>query len=121
MQRTDAVSFAYYDRSLELRHRMESHQLTNDDNGPTILVVEDVEETRDGIENLLRADGYRVDPARTEGDAVARSQRQRPDLILVSLGGRPEAEVVAAACRVRQHAGLSENVPVVIFCVGTIA
>jgi CheY-like chemotaxis protein len=33
--------------------------------GSLILVVEDVEETRDGIEKLLKADGYRVDPAET--------------------------------------------------------
>ena len=30
------------------------------DTPPTILVVEDVHETRDGIEKLLMADGYRV-------------------------------------------------------------
>ena len=46
------------------------------------------EETRDGIEKLFTADGYRVDPARND-DAVDRARRQRPDLILVSLGGRP--------------------------------
>jgi CheY-like chemotaxis protein len=27
---------------------------------PMILVVEDVQETRDGFEKLLKADGYRV-------------------------------------------------------------
>jgi len=31
---------------------------------PLILVMEDVHETRDGIEKLLTADGYRVAPAR---------------------------------------------------------
>jgi CheY-like chemotaxis protein len=43
--------------------------------GPLILVVEDVEETRDGIEKLLAADGYRVDPARQEEDAVTTAMR----------------------------------------------
>ena len=43
--------------------------------GPLILVVEDVEESRDGIEKLLAADGYRVDPARQEEDAVAKTMR----------------------------------------------
>jgi CheY-like chemotaxis protein len=43
--------------------------------GMLILVVEDVEETRDGIEKLLEADGYRVDPAREEEDAIARATR----------------------------------------------
>ncbi|MGH8832518.1 MAG: hypothetical protein ACREXV_15740, partial [Polaromonas sp.] len=54
--------------------------------GALILVVQDVEETRDGIEALLLADGYRVDTARDEKDAVMRAQRRYPDLILVNLG-----------------------------------
>jgi response regulator RpfG family c-di-GMP phosphodiesterase len=36
-----------------------------------ILVVEDVQETRDAIEALLSRDGYRVEPARDETDAIA--------------------------------------------------
>ncbi len=54
--------------------------------GPRILVVQDVEETRDGIAKLLKTDGYRVDAAREEDDAVVRAQRERPHLILVNLG-----------------------------------
>src|ERR1043165_3310802 len=56
---------------------------------PVILVVEDVHETRDGIEKLLKVDGYRVMLARDELDAIESAQRQRPDLILVSLAGLP--------------------------------
>ncbi len=37
---------------------------------PLILIVEDVHETRDGIEKLLTADGYRVALARDEVDAI---------------------------------------------------
>ena len=84
-----------------------------------ILVANDVEETRDGIEKLLTADGYRVDPARNEDDAVDRACRQCPDLILVSLGGRP-VDVVASAARIRQRAGLNSKVPVVVFCIPTV-
>jgi DNA-binding response OmpR family regulator len=84
-----------------------------------ILVANDVEETRDGIEKLLTADGYRVDPARNEDDAVDRAMRQRPDLILVSLGGRP-VDVIDSATRIRQRAGASSNVPVVVFCIPTV-
>jgi DNA-binding response OmpR family regulator len=82
--------------------------------GTLILVVEDVEETRDGIEKLLKADGYRVDAARHEEDAVARATRTSPDLILVSPGGTP-AHVTATACRVRDRAALGDKVPIVIF------
>ena len=87
---------------------------------PLILVVEDVEETREGIEKLLKADGYRVDPARDEADAVARARRARPDLILVSLGG-PPAEVIATCSRIRERAGLGESVPAVIFDIEAVA
>jgi len=92
----------------------------NDNVGALILVLEDIEETRDGIEKLLNADGYRVDPARNEQEAVMKGRRQRPDLILVSMGGS-DSDVMAVASRVRERAELGQNVPVVIFCVETIA
>jgi len=87
--------------------------------GPIILVVEDVEETRDGIERLLKVSGYQVDPARDEQDAVVQAHRNHPNLILVSLAG-PPADVISAASRIRERAELSEEVPVVIFCIEPI-
>lgn len=86
---------------------------------PLVLAVHDDEETRDGIEALLSSDGYRVEPARSEDDAVARASRCCPDLILVSLGA-PPAEVVAAAVRIRRRAELDASVPLVVFSVPTI-
>ncbi|HMF57861.1 MAG TPA: hypothetical protein VK619_16075 [Pyrinomonadaceae bacterium] len=85
----------------------------------TILVVEDIEETRDGIEKLLKVDGYRVEAARDERDAVGCAQRKRPNLILISPGGSPR-DVIATACHIRERAELGENVPVVVFCVGEV-
>ena len=79
-----------------------------------VLVANDVEETRDGIELLLASDGYRVDPARNETEAIDKASRQRPDLILVSLAGHP-VEVMASAARIRQRAAVGDDVPVVIF------
>ena len=84
-----------------------------------ILVVEDVAETRDGIEKLLKADGYRVAVARDERDAIESASRKRPDLILVSLAGLP-SEVIATARRIREHADVGNQVPVVIFCIESI-
>jgi CheY-like chemotaxis protein len=86
---------------------------------PIILVVEDVHETRDGIEKLLIADGYGVSVARDERDAIQSARGQRPDLILVSLGGLP-SEVVATARHIRQRADVGENVPIVVFCIAGI-
>lgn len=94
--------------------------MNRDAPGPIVLVVADVEETRDGIEALLSGDGYRVYPARDENDAVSRASREPPDLVLVSLGG-PPVEVVPTALRIRQRAQLSEEIPIVIFCIETVA
>ena len=88
---------------------------TENDRRSMILVLEDVEEIRDGMEKLLTASGYRVIPARSEADAIGQAEREHPNLILVSLGG-VESLVIATAQRVRAGAGLSEDVPIVIFC-----
>jgi DNA-binding response OmpR family regulator len=83
---------------------------------PIILVVEDVHETRDGIEKLLKADGYHVALARDERDAIESAQRVRPNLILVGLAGSPH-EVVLSAVSIRERADVEESVPVVVFCI----
>ena len=90
--------------------------IKGDSTNPLILVVEDVQETLDGIEKLLKGDGYRVSLARDEEDAVESAQRQPPSLILVSLGGLPR-EVIVSARRIRERAQMKEDVPVVIFCI----
>ena len=87
---------------------------------PIILVVEDVQETREGIERLLMVDGYRVALARDEHDGIESARQQRPDLILVSLAGLPR-EVILSARRIRERAALGEDVPVVVFCINDIA
>jgi CheY-like chemotaxis protein len=84
----------------------------------TILVVEDVEETRDGIVKLLSVDGYCVEAARDERGAIELARRGA-DLIQVSLGG-PLREMIETGRRIRLRAELSEHVPVVIFCSGEI-
>ena len=90
------------------------------DMNPIILVVEDVRETREGIEKLLLVDGYRVASARDEQDGIESARLQRPDLILVSLAGIPR-EVILSARRIRESAAIEEDVPVVVFCVDEIA
>lgn len=92
----------------------------NNDTNLIILVVEDVQETREGIERLLMVDGYRVTLARDEQDGIESARRQRPDLILVSLAGLPR-EVIVSARRIRESAAIGEDVPVVVFWVDEIA
>ena len=79
-----------------------------------------VEEIRDGIEQLLTADGYRVDPARGEEDAVIRATRAPPHILLVSLG-QPATEMIATARRIRDRAQLSHHIPVVLFCIDAVS
>ena len=86
---------------------------------PIILVVEDIDETRDGIEKLLLSDGYIVTLGRDEKDAIESARRQLPNLILVSLAGLPH-EVVRAARHIRELAAIGESVPVVVFCIAEI-
>jgi CheY-like chemotaxis protein len=90
------------------------------DTDPIILVVEDVHETREGIERLLLVDGYRVVLAKDEDDGIESARRQRPHLILVSLAGLPN-EVIVSARRIRENAAIGEDVPVVVFCIEEIA
>jgi two-component system, OmpR family, KDP operon response regulator KdpE len=84
-----------------------------------ILVLEDIEETAYLIEKMLKGNGYCVTLARTEEDAILRGRSQSPDLILMSLGLAPE-RLLATAHRIRQQAGLSQDVAMVIFCIPTI-
>ena len=87
---------------------------------PIILVVEDDHETRDGIEKLLKVDGYRVVLARDELDGIESAQRQRPDLILLSLAGTP-SEVLICGRRIRESAAAGAGVPIVVFGFDEIA
>ena len=82
---------------------------------PLILVVEDVHETRDGIEKLLKANGYRIALARDEGDAVDSALHERPDLILVCTTGLA-GDVLVKVRLIREGAIVGDQVPVVVFC-----
>jgi DNA-binding response OmpR family regulator len=84
-----------------------------------ILVLEDIEETANLIEKMLKGNGYCVTLARTEEDAIQRARSQSPNLILISLGLGPE-RLLAVAHRIRRQASLSKDVAIVIFCVPTI-
>ena len=93
---------------------------TNAEQNRTILVVEDVHETRDGIEKLLQSDGYRVALARDEKEAMEKVSLSIPDLILVSLAGLTP-EVVLSARRIRRRASEVAQIPIVIFCTEELA
>jgi CheY-like chemotaxis protein len=84
-----------------------------------ILVVEDVQETRNAIRELLWHDGYQVDAAQDEGEAFEQIRRNRPDLILVSLQGAAD-QLIATSKRIRRCHQLGRQPPIVIFSAWTV-
>jgi CheY-like chemotaxis protein len=86
---------------------------------PLILVVEGVEETRDGIQRLLVTSGYQVGAARNEEEAIRVAGFRPPDLILIS-PGLDALQILSTAMRIRERAGLNEEIPVVVFCITSL-
>ena len=80
-----------------------------------ILVVEDVYETRAGIDTLLKANGYRVALASADEEAINSTRPERPDLILVSGSALPN-NVLVKVGRIRNDSAVDDEVPVVVFC-----
>ena len=80
-----------------------------------IFVVEDVYETRAGIDTLLKANGYRVAFASTSEEAINSTRPERPDLILLSGSALPD-NVLVKVGRIRKEAAVGDEVPVVVFC-----
>jgi CheY-like chemotaxis protein len=88
--------------------------------GRTILVIADDEELRESLEEILRSDGYRVCSARREQDGIEAGMHFRPALILISLN-RPVHEMRVVGSRIRSGAGLGQAIPVVMFCIVSLA
>lgn len=76
-----------------------------------ILVVEDTEDNRRIVRDLLSSAGYEVIEAVDGAEGVARAQRERPDLILMDIQ-LPEIDGYEAARRIRAIAGLA-RVPII--------
>jgi CheY-like chemotaxis protein len=85
---------------------------TKNPNSPTILLVEDYQETRTMLRTWLERRGYRLVEAGDGQEAVDLAPLAHPDLILMDLR-LPELNGIAATRRLRQHADL-KNVPVVV-------
>ena len=79
-----------------------------------ILVVEDVHELSDGIERLLKTDGYRVILARDELEGIESAQLKRPDLILVNRTGL-SGQVLPLVRRIRERSAIGNQIPVVFW------
>ena len=76
---------------------------------PTVLVVEDDEETRRVIARELGARGYRVEQAADGGSALESWELHRPDVVLLDLG-LPDIDGLSVINRIRREA----TTPIVI-------
>jgi two-component system KDP operon response regulator KdpE len=77
--------------------------------GPTILVVEDDEETRAALIRELNSRGYRTAEASDGHTALLRWESRRPDLVLLDLG-LPDIDGLDIVRRIRREA----TTPIVI-------
>ena len=81
------------------------------DYGPTVLVVEDYDDTRVLLKSILERKGFRVVEAVNGREAVERAASECPDLILMDLD-LPILDGIEATNRIRQMGALCA-VPIV--------
>jgi CheY-like chemotaxis protein len=78
---------------------------------PTILVVDDFDDTRLLLRTWLQKKGYRVVEAENGNRAVAAAESDRPDLIIMDVE-MPELDGLAATRKIRELTNFRE-VPIV--------
>ena len=75
---------------------------------PTILVIEDYDDTRQLISSMLRKDGYHVIEAEDGVEGLLKASAGYPDLVIMDLA-LPEMDGVETARRIRQTPKLSRT------------
>jgi CheY-like chemotaxis protein len=81
---------------------------------PTILIVDDSEETRLMLRHALEVRDYRVLEASDGHEAVEVARRECPDLILMDLN-MPRMDGLEAARRIRECQELCASAPILAF------
>jgi two-component system KDP operon response regulator KdpE len=79
------------------------------DDGPTVLIVEDDDETRAALARELAARGHRIEEAADGASAMRRWEMRRPDIVLLDLG-LPDIDGLQIVRRIRKEA----TTPIVI-------
>jgi len=70
----------------------------------SVLIIEDDDDSRDGLKTLLELNGYRVEVASNGADGLARALAQKPRIALVDIG-LPEIDGLEVAVRLRREMG----------------
>ncbi len=96
------------DHSVSIRHG---------EGSPTILVVEDFDDTRLMMKMWLTRHGYRVLEAETGEEGVEMAQRERPDLIIMDMM-MPGMNGLDATQRIRQDRDLRQTPIVAVSAYG---
>ncbi len=86
-----------------------------DNEPPTILVVDDVDDSRQMIATWLRHEGYKVKEAMDGRQALETVKSEQPDLVLMDLS-MPGLDGLSAIYRMREM-GEMRQVPIVV-CTG---
>ena len=83
---------------------------------PTILLIEEDEETRPILRHSLVRDGYFVMLAVDEADATQRVSdgHKTADLILINLVGKSVEDTLEAGRRIREHSKYDGHTPLVV-------
>ena len=89
---------------------MEASLAMQENSKPTILVVDDFDDTRLLLRTWLERKGFQVIEAENGNEAVAQAESKRPDLIIMDLE-MPELDGLAATRKIRNMQEL-KSVPV---------
>lgn len=81
---------------------------------PTVLVVDDFEDSRFVLRQMLEMRDYSVIEAADGREAFEAARRQRPDLVLMDLH-MPRVDGLAAAKLIRESEDACRDVPIVAF------
>jgi DNA-binding response OmpR family regulator len=83
---------------------------------PSILLIEEDDETRSLLRRNLQKDGYRLLLAVDEADALDRLSdgQGRADLILINLVGKTPGEVLEIGQRIRERGRYDSTTPLVV-------
>lgn len=83
----------------------------SNDSQHTILIVDDFDDTRLLLRTWLEKKGYRVVEAENGNEAVAKTEHDRPDLIIMDVE-MPELDGLSATRKIRSLRG-AESLPIV--------